>query len=197
MKTKNEIGNRYGLLTVIGLGEIKYRRYFWTCMCDCGSIVVVDGNHLRMGHTKSCGCHKSIRHGSAYTEEYAVWMDMRNRCSQKSNRQYKDYGGRGISICERWERFENFISDMGKRPNGYTLDRIDNNAGYSPENCRWATRKQQQRNRRNNRIITHNGVSHCLVEWSEITGIPYQTLITRLDRGWDVDRALTEETHRK
>ncbi|NOV25919.1 hypothetical protein E5S69_20670 [Cupriavidus necator] len=138
-------------------------------------------------------------HGLSYTPEYRAWQTMRLRCCNPDNAAYADYGGRGITVCDRWlDSPENFLADMGQKPSPkHELDRIDNDKGYSPGNCRWATRKVNDRNRRNNRHLEHDGVTRTLAEWSEITGINRDTLQKRLASGWSVDRAITTPTRGK
>jgi hypothetical protein len=125
------------------------------------------------------------------TPTYAVWCSMRRRCTIAEPR----YGARGVRVCERWSVFENFLADMGPRPEGTSLDRIDVDGDYEPSNCRWATDFQQQRNRSNNRRIVVGAISHCLSEWAEITGIPSATIARRLDRGWSPERATSARAH--
>jgi len=116
---------------------------------------------------------------------------MRGRCFNPDNAAWANYGGRGITVCERWREFENFLEDMGECPSGFTLDRYPNNDGnYEPGNCRWATYRQQNRNRRDNRIITHNGQQKCLAEWAELLNLNYEMLKSRLNRGWPIERAM-------
>jgi len=130
------------------------------CICECGNRVKVTLNNLRKGHTKSCGClareeiiRRSTVHGMYGTPAYKSWVGAKARCYNPRNKEYKNYGGRGIKFCERWEKFKNFLADMGQRPSGLTLDRINNDKGYSKKNCRWATRKEQANNRRNDNMI--------------------------------------------
>ena len=190
-----------------------YHPVCYTCVCDCGVQTDVPIMHLRSGNTTSCGCvqaiqrsknghstiaivqAKNIKHG--YTKSgkkliYRVWQGIKERCLNPKNKSYKDYGGRGIKVCERWMKFENFIADMGDRPsNLYSIERRDNDGDYEPGNCCWVQKRQQARNSRNNRIIEYNGKSQTLIEWAEELGMTYRTLVTRLHRGWSVERALS------
>jgi hypothetical protein len=150
---------RFGRLTALRPATWRHRRLLWECRCDCGKTLVVDGNNLRRGHTRSCGCfsRESLRrrmttHGKRRTAEYSVWRDMWTRCTNPNGKFYQHYGGRGIRVCNRWKRFENFLSDMGLRPDGLTLERKNTNGNYTPSNCKWATRLEQNRNRRNCKI---------------------------------------------
>lgn len=119
-------------------------------------------------------------HGMTHSSEFNIWMKMRSRCEKENDKDYFKYGGRGISVCERWQTFENFYADMGNRPDGMTLDRKDNNKSYSPDNCRWATSKEQARNRRSSKIIEYNGQSMCIAEWADKLGIERKALEMRL-----------------
>lgn len=176
----------------------------WECRCVCGKTMLAGATVLRSGNIKSCGCMtkeilRSARttHGYSKPENsgefptYKTWLSMRRRCEYKKHKSYADYGGRGIKVCDRWQLFENFLADMGRRPDGLTLGRVDNAKGYEPGNCRWETPKQQCRNRRGNTLITCNNSTRTLQEWSEISGIPHDTLSYRLNSGWTPERAIS------
>lgn len=144
--------------------------------------------------------HGEARRG-ANSVEFEAWSGMRKRCANPNKHDWERYGGRGITVCDRWlNSFQNFLDDMGRRPSkNHSIDRIDNSKGYSPENCRWATRIDQQRNRRSNRMLTHKGQTLCVVAWSEIVGNSSKTILNRLNRGWTVAMALetpNKKTHR-
>lgn len=182
-------GKRFGRLLVIKEMPISSLliRIRWKCLCDCGNVTTAVSQSLISGAIKSCGCLKNelskercTKHGKSGTNTYKIWQGMVGRCCNKNNTNYHRYGGRGISVCERWKVFENFLEDMGERPIKLELDRIDNSKGYSKENCRWATTRQNCRNTRKNTFIEYNGESRCLSEWSEITGIYKSTLMYRL-----------------
>lgn len=191
----------FGRLTAITPSAVKRRlgKVFWVCMCECGNLVTVDGSNLRTGNTKSCGCLKidvlvasHTVHGMSHTATYSSWEHMRCRCNNPNNQLYGDYGGRGIFVCKRWEAFDNFYADMGDRPSKkHSLGRIDNDGPYSPENCKWETPFEQQNNRRNNCLLTHDGKTQTLAEWSREAGIPYGTLRSRMaQHGWSVEKSL-------
>lgn len=195
-------GNRYGRLTVISRAESKKRktggsRTMWNCQCDCGNIVVVDGDHLKSGHSKSCGCITK-KHGMFGTRIYKIWDSMYQRCYNSNHAAYKDYGGRGITVCDEWlHNFQAFYE--WSMSNGYadnlTIDRINVNGNYEPSNCRWATDIEQHNNTRKNRYIEFNGETHTMAEWARITGIKYATLASRIiTKGWSIERALTDKS---
>jgi hypothetical protein len=192
---------RFGRLTVKSfIGAInKSGHYYWICKCDCGSVKEISTANLRSNVIKSCGCYQkemasiaNKTHGQSQrkTKEYYSWTGMRKRCNQKNCEDYKDYGGRGITVCERWDSFENFLADMGKAPEGHSLDRIDVNKGYSPENCKWSDSKTQARNKTNTRWITYNGVTKALAEWAELSGSKRTMIDKRIRRGWSVGEAI-------
>ncbi len=180
--------------------------HLWRCVCKykgCGNETTVRGGDLRSGLTGSCGClrkevtgNRSRTHGKSHSVEHKIWKGIVKRCYNENAAGYARYGGRGIEVSARWQGpggFANFLADMGKRPTPkHSIDRYpDNNGNYEPSNCRWATFKEQQRNRRTNKLLTMNGETRCMEEWVEITGLPRSTLDCRLKRGWSVEKALT------
>jgi len=195
-------GRRFGRLVVISrsangvCGAVR-----WNCLCDCGNTTTSFGAGLRAGRTTSCGCKNKERmsiigslretHGRSNTKEYDAFLHMHQRCYSKKSSQYKNYGGRGITVCERWHSFENFIHDIGDAPGkDYSVERVDVMGNYGPENCKWDTWKNQQRNRRNNRIVIVEGDKKTLAEWCELKGIDYSKAWARLFvLGWDAERA--------
>lgn len=165
--------------------------------CNCGTKALVRLSHLINGNSKSCGCApvKARKHGLARDGDkhplYQIWAGMVSRCGDATNRQYSAYGGRGIAVCARWHSVENFIADMSPRPAGKSLDRIDNDGPYSPENCRWATPTQQQRNSRRNINVCIGGKTQCLKDWCAELGMNYRTVMWRTRHGgWPVEKAL-------
>lgn len=163
----------------------------WNCLCECGNKHLVPSSALTLGRVKSCGClHREMtrgvnfKHGLSKTKDYFAWQKIIERCENPKAPRFKDYGARGIYVCKRWHNFSLFILDMGKRPRGKSLDRRDNSGPYRKSNCRWATPIEQARNSRNNRLITLDGKTFCLKEWSEIVSIPYSIIKDRLALGW-------------
>lgn len=201
MKLIDLTGKRFGRLLVIAKDGHKGKSVAWLCKCDCGEDVVVRGNDLRRGVTQSCGClhsevlaERNTRHGLRGTRLYNIWGLMVQRCYNQETSCYDAYGGRGIDIYPEWrDSFQAFYE--WSMSNGYkenlTIDRIDNDKGYSPDNCRWVTRKVQANNTRRNHYITYNGETHTLTEWAETLGFNPDTLGSRIYRGWGLDKALT------
>jgi len=185
-KPINLIGQRFGSLVVVSRAEDSKGGFSrWNCLCDCGGTTIAFGGNLRRGNTKSCGCLKMemcTTHGMARILTYKIWANMLQRCANSNNHSYKNYGGRGITVCDRWLDFENFYTDMGERPKRFSVERKDNNGNYCPENCCWETMKTQARNRRRNRIIKYDGKEQCLAAWAEELCINYATLWNRLQR---------------
>lgn len=191
----NLIGKKFGKLLVLERnGSTKDKHARWLCKCDCGGRVSVASNYLKSGKIKSCGCLK-IKHGHAknrkMTKTYNAWIHMKQRCINPNNRAYKDYGGRGIKVCKRWLKFENFLRDVGEIPRGLTLDRTNNNKGYSPRNCRLTTMEKQSGNRRDNRFYHFNNETQILNDWAKEYNIKRQTLAYRLNKGMSIENALT------
>ncbi len=206
-KAQNLTGRRFGCLVTIGPVVIK--RYkgathvIWQCRCDCGNETSVSAGNLRRGQSRSCGCMKgkwcsdaNIKYEFGKAKplpEYRAWCHMKGRCYDENDKRYADYGGRGIRVCNRWlDDFAAFYSDMGQRPSSrHTIDRIENNGDYEPNNCRWATFTEQNRNRRISRYLTVNGERRHAKEWAGVFGVPYGTIVSRLQRGWGERDAVT------
>lgn len=174
----------------------KFGERRWICECKCGKKVNVGASRLKSGKTKSCGC-ASLRHGhcvGGLSHEYVSWCNMKTRCLNKNFTNYHNYGGRGISICQRWLSFENFIEDMGPMPTKkHTLERIENDGNYEKTNCVWATRMEQANNRRSSHRLTHAGRTMTIQQWSREIGLNDRLISMRLQRGWSDERALTED----
>lgn len=195
-------GQRFGRLTVIKKNGCKNGHILWECDCKCGNTVTVKGIHLRSGHTQSCGCYKSetvtqshTTHGMSKEPVYSAWNSIIQRCENRNNKSFLDYGGRGIKMCERWRKsFEAFFKDVSMLPNfgkeGYSLNRIDNDGNYEPNNVEWADNIAQANNKRSNRQITYNGKTQTLAQWADEYGIRYNTLLMRLRRGWSIEKAM-------
>jgi hypothetical protein len=200
VKTIDITGHKYGKLTVIKRDQILGKKTYWLCLCACGTTKSVYLGNLRQGITNSCGCLKresignvNKSHGMSESRTYTIWIGMRARCRNKKSIRYKSYGGRGISVCDRWvNSFENFLLDMGEAPDGCQLDRIDNDSGYSQDNCRWVTVQENCMNTRQNRIIEYAGEKLTIGEWNRRMGFKRGTISGRLSLGWQLDRAMTE-----
>lgn len=173
-------GQSFGRLTVLRqAANNRHGQTRWFCRCACGNESTVNASNLRTGATRSCGCGEMSNrksHGMAGTPTYKTWGSMKQRCKNPNDTSYADYGGRGIDVCDRWLNFENFLSDMGERPIGYSLDRIDNNGNYCPENCRWATSAEQGSNRRTTRYVMHNGERVTSAEYAKRIGVAKATI---------------------
>lgn len=214
-KKEDLTGRRIGRLTVIEeTDERRSGSVVWLCECDCGTRKRISAQCLKSGRVLSCGCYnkeKDLRHGLSHTRLHHAWESLIDRCTNPNSKEYPNYGGRGIKVCNEWlNSFEAFM-DWAYR-NGFdetaprgkcTIDRIDVNGNYEPSNCRWTDMKVQCRNRRNNVIVECDGESHCLSEWAEILGVSYSMLVNRYDRGWKPEeiihgreRVINTETYR-
>lgn len=182
-------GDRFSKLVVIERGGKRGHNWTWVCACDCGRTTSALASNLRAGNTKSCGCLKfetkpTLTHGLSNRRVYWQWQNMMRRCYSPECPAYPNYGGRGIRVDDRWHDASLFYEDVGDRPAGKTLDRVDNDGHYGPENWRWADWQTQQRNTRRNVFVTHGGVTRTVAEWSEIWGIPYARIQGRRAMGW-------------
>lgn len=189
------VGKTFGRLTVLKQSPRKSGKIYWSCLCSCGKVVDVEGYHLRSGRTKSCGCYKADRtrersktHGLYNTRLHVIWSSMKIRCYNRNHQAYKNYGGRGISVCAQWKSNFKCFYDWAM-DNGYndslTIDRIDTNGNYSPENCRWIDMKSQAQNRRNNVYLTDNGQTKTVSDWAAETGQHPWTLFYRIRLKWN------------
>ncbi len=210
-------GQKFGRLFVVGLhhteqvyskGQKDGLKYYYTCQCDCGKETIVCTQNLKYGHTKSCGClvketvaNINKTHNMAKTRLYKIWKGIKTRCFNTNDKGYKNYGGRGITMCPEWKddfmAFHDWAFDNGYEE-GLSIDRINNNGNYEPSNCRWVDNITQQNNRRVNRYLTFNGETHTYREWSRITGINHCTISVRINKyGWSVEKALTTPPRNK
>lgn len=201
---KDLVGQRFGRLVVLRFAEYRYSTSaYWQCLCDCGTSKIIAQSSLRRGATISCGCFaqamprpgRSILHGHSQggkvTRAYGVWQSMIQRCINQNHKSYMSYGGRGILVCKRWrDSFAAFLEDMGEPPKGMTIERKDNDGHYELNNCRWVTPLAQANNRRKNVLLTHNGITHTLAEWTRILGFPEDLVGRRLKKGWSVEDAM-------
>lgn len=196
MKRMDLDGRRFGRLVVLRYSHTA-KNSIWVCRCDCGKSRLVAGSQLTHGQVRSCGCTRGRRtHGHTSrgkrSATYNVWLLMIQRCTNPSNTNYDRYGAKGVRVCRRWRKFENFLADMGERPPGCSLDRYpDTKGNYGPGNCRWATRRQQDRNRRHNRLLEHDGRVQCLADWADEVGLSRTGLYYRVVlAGWPIAKAL-------
>lgn len=192
------ISKVFGKWTVLSRDENSDRgqpRYL--CQCLCGKQQVHEGGNLRkMRPATECKGHQT-KHGMSHSREYITWEAMMQRCTNTNHEHYHHYGGRGITVCERWQKFENFYADMGDRPQGKTLERIDNEKCYCKTNCTWATPKEHARNRRNTRMLTYKGKTQCQRDWGRELNLSEVTIHKRLKRGLSVEQALSTPAGRK
>ena len=201
-KVKLKPSDKINRLTLIELmPKIDYVKR-WRCRCDCGNEKIILQQSLTSGNTKSCGClskERLTRHGGYYFPEYQIWAGMKSRCYNPKNRSFKDYGGRGIKVCERWlNSFEKFYADMGNRPTPkHTLDRKNVNGDYKPSNCRWVTQSEQHNNKRNNNLITFEGKTLTETQWRKRMGLGRNLIRRRIAEGWSVEKALTTPSQQK
>lgn len=215
-KNINLVGQKFNRLLVIKNANMydNNGNKLWLCQCDCGNVAIVTTYALRHGRKKSCGCAKeeaskkmilnSTTHNETKTRLYSIWHTIKQRCHYPKHISYSQYGERGIVVCEEWrnsyEAFRNWALSNGydeSAPRGKcSIDRIDVNGNYCPENCRWISYKEQANNKRTNRLITFGKKTNTLSEWSEITGIKYSTISERLRMGWPAEKALTTKPRR-
>ena len=206
-RAENLLNQKFGRLTVIARAENHVqpsgKSYTqWLCRCECGNEVVVRSANLKKGHTKSCGCwqrDKVTTHGLKKTRLYVIWRDIKLRCFNPNANNFKDYGAKGVTMCDEWKNnFKNFYD--WAMSNGYnkdakrgecTIDRIDNSKGYCPQNCRWIDNLAQQNNRINNRFLTYNGKKQTVAEWGRELNMPRHALCARLYSGWSIEKTLT------
>lgn len=189
MNSVDLLGKKFGRLLVIDRARSnKHKQMQWLCKCDCGKELVVTTTHLKTGHTRSCGClhneGNNKKHGLTHTKVHGIWQGIKRRCFNANVKEFMNYGGRGITVCDEWNNdFQTFYDYVSQLPHfgeaGYSLDRINNNGNYEPGNVKWSTRTEQGNNKRNTILVEVDGETHTLTEWSEITGIKYSTLYHR------------------
>ena len=192
------VGKKFGRLTVIRRAPKGGNCISWVCRCDCGKEITTRSTSLRNGHTKSCGCYQrdavsaaNTTHGQSRHELFSVWAGMMDRCYNTKSASYPNYGGRGITICKRWRIFDNFLADMSPRPVGTSIDRINNDKGYMPSNCRWATAQEQQQNTRRNHVLVVDGVEYrSAISACKAAGVSQATFYRRVSRGMTPQDAL-------
>ena len=199
-RTQDLTGRHFGRWTVGAFAgyHSKTTAAMWHCKCECGVTRPIKANQLLTGGSKSCGCFSVdtaralfTKHGGSYDGRYEVWANMKQRCLNANHPSFAQYGGRGIRICERWLAYENFAMDVGERPNGLWLERINNDGDYEPGNVTWTTRQKQQCNRTDTRRVTWQGETLCINEWSRLIGVSPSTLTWRL-KHWNIEYAMTQ-----
>lgn len=206
-KIKDLTGIIRGRLTVISFSHSEHssygRIYFWNCLCSCGNVKAIRRNCLSLkSGSMSCGCAiieinktgiRNKKHEDTGSKEYTAWNNIKSRCFRKTNKHYRNYGGRGITVCDRWlNSYSNFISDVGRAPSDkHSLDRINNNGNYEPGNVKWSTIKDQSNNKRTSKLISYNGETMTVSRWANKLSLNYKTLWDRINNGWTIDRAFT------
>lgn len=196
---KDLTGKKFGRLTVIGrTNNSSWWEIKWICICECWNGIEVQSGNIKSWHTNSCWCffiECHTKHWMVKTRQYRIWRNLKNRCLYKTHNSYKNYGWRWITVCDRWlESFENFWEDMKKwYQDDLTIDRIDVNWNYCPENCRWITAEEQARNTSRTQLITYNWKTLCLKDWSAMLCIDYSTLRYRIKTWWSIERAFTKK----
>lgn len=206
MLVKDLTNKKFGKLSVIKFNNVnKSRHSVWLCKCDCGNVLLVEGPRLTSGNTKSCGCIKkeqnktrAIKHGYYNTRLYKIWFDMKRRCYNKNRKAYKYYGEKGIKVCDEWlNDFFSFYNWAIK--NGYsdnlTIERIDYNKNYCPENCKWITQAEQTQNTTHNHLITFNNKTMSITQWSKEIGVACKTIRSRLKKGWKIENVLSPKKY--
>lgn len=198
---KDRTGQKFGQWTIIAdTGKKKNNASVWLVQCSCGTTREIRIDRLTAGRSKSCGCYRTHwpdsprKHGLSGSKTYSSWVGMLNRCRLPSMKCWPRYGGKGITVCERWHKFENFLEDMGERPKGMTLDRLSSSGHYEPNNCRWATYAQQNRNKSDSVWIFFNGMIRTIDDISALTGVPRSTIETRMKKRFNIHEAVSMPT---
>jgi len=193
-------GKKFNRLTVISRAENRGNRAMWDCLCECGTKTLNSSSDLTLNNSKSCGCfgrdvsrERLTTHNMTNSTEYNSFRAMKERCYNKNHAMSHLYHKRGITVCQRWlNSFENFFADMGKKPSkAHTIERINNDGNYCPENCKWGTPTEQANNKRNNHKLTYMGETLTIAQWSRKTGIKYRTILSRIRYGFSIDKVLT------
>jgi hypothetical protein len=194
---KDLTGQQFGKWTVLGRDKSRpSRRVLWICLCECGTKSSVRADQLNTGRSRSCkACGRERTHGMTNTTEYNSWDAMKKRCNNPNADNFHNYGGNGITVCDRWKSFENFYADMGPKPSdSHSIERKNVLLGYFPENCKWATPEEQARNKRTTVLLTFQGETMCMKDWATKFGVGASCLRKRLLKGWSLERALTQPT---
>lgn len=196
-------GQSFDRWTVVDYSGSHKKRTYWSCICDCGNTGKIEAYSLKKERSRSCGCfgrEKAIKDNTSHgqgkrgeeSKEYRCWRHMKDRCYSPKDGQYHNYGARGITVCERWRKFENFFEDMGKCPEGLTIERVNNDGNYEPGNCKWATKEEQMNNTRRNRWVKHKGITKTLTQWARVLNMSESTLRARLKKdNWATERAFS------